>query len=91
MRDKSVLVVDDAKENLDILVQLLSPHYKVKPATSGKVAIKIAEKTHPDLILLDIMMPEMDGYQVLESLKNIKATASIPVVFVSSADQHDER
>ncbi len=91
MSTKAILVVDDIKENVDILVEQLSPHYGVKVALNGKTALKIAEKTRPDLILLDIIMPEMDGYQVLQELKAKEATAAIPVVFVSSDDTAEEK
>jgi putative two-component system response regulator len=91
MSDKAILVVDDVKENLDIIVALISPHYKVKAAPNGKVALKISKKTIPDLILLDIVMPGMDGYEVLGELRALSTTASIPVVFVSSNDNADER
>ena len=91
MSGKSILIVDDVKENLDILIEILSPLYSVKPALNGKAALKIAEKTQPDLILLDIIMPEMDGFQVLNSLKSGELTKNIPVVFISSADDETER
>jgi len=91
MSDKSILAVDDVRDNLDILVELLSDDYNMKAAPSGKVALKIAEKTHPDLILLDIMMPEMDGYEVLKTLKANEETSGIPVVFVTANDNEKER
>ncbi|MCK5735053.1 MAG: response regulator, partial [Spirochaetaceae bacterium] len=91
MSDKSILAVDDVKDNLDILVELLSPEYRMKAAPSGRIALKIAEKTHPELILLDIMMPEMDGYEVLEALKSNEETSGIPVIFITANDNEDER
>jgi len=73
----SILIVDDTKENIDILAGLLKDNYNLKFALSGKMALTIAEKFKPDLILLDIMMPEMDGYQTCKSLINdIKTAAS---------------
>lgn len=84
---KTLLAVDDTPENLDVLRGILVPEYVVKVAPSGKVALKIAETQHPDLILLDIMMPEMDGYEVCERLKSNPATRGIPVIFVSALSE----
>jgi putative two-component system response regulator len=78
-----ILAVDDAPENLDVVKGLLSPHYTVKAAVNGQMALKIAEKTAPDLILLDIRMPGMDGYEVCRKLKADEATAGIPVIFLT--------
>ena len=80
---KTVLVVDDTPENIDVLVGILKQHYKVKAAPSGEKALKSSKKKPPDLILLDIMMPEMDGYEVCQKLKSDPGTAGIPVVFLS--------
>jgi len=80
---KVILAVDDAPENLDVVKGLLSPHYTVKAAVNGQMALKIAEKQSPDLILLDIRMPGMDGYEVCRQLKADKATAGIPVIFLT--------
>ena len=80
---KVILAVDDAPENLDVVKGLLSPHYTVKAAVNGQMALKIAEKQSPDLILLDIRMPGMDGYEVCRALKANDATAGIPVIFLT--------
>ncbi len=80
---KVILAVDDAPENLDVVKGLLSPHYTIKAAVNGQMALKIAEKQSPDLILLDIMMPGMDGYEVCRRLKADEATAGIPVIFLT--------
>ncbi len=80
---KVILAVDDAPENLDVVKGLLSPHYTVKAAVNGQMALKIAEKQSPDLILLDIRMPGMDGYEVCRQLKADEATADIPVIFLT--------
>jgi CheY-like chemotaxis protein len=80
---KVILAVDDAPENLDVVKGLLSPHYTVKAAVNGQMALKIAEKQSPDLILLDIRMPGMDGYEVCRKLKADEATADIPVIFLT--------
>ncbi len=78
-----VLAIDDAPENLDVVKSLLSPHYTVKAAVNGQMALKIVEKQLPDLILLDIRMPGMDGFEVCRKLKADEATAGIPVIFLT--------
>lgn len=65
----TLLVIDDIPENLTLMYQLLKEEYKIKGANSGLKGISIAESTSPDLILLDIMMPDMDGFAVCEQLK----------------------
>jgi sigma-B regulation protein RsbU (phosphoserine phosphatase) len=82
-----VLAVDDTPENLDVVKGILVPAYKVKAVTSGEMALKLAAKQPPDIILLDIMMPEMDGYEVCRRLKADPATAGIPVIFLTAKDQ----
>jgi len=79
-----VLTVDDTPMNLDVLHGILANTYDVKAAVNGHIALKIAETLTPDIILLDIMMPEMDGYEVCKKLKSNPATASIPVIFVTA-------
>jgi len=84
MSKKTVLVVDDAPENLDLLVGLLKEKFMVKAAINGEIALKIAQSPKPpDCILLDIVMPGKDGIEVCEILKNNQATAHIPIVFLS--------
>ena len=78
-----ILAVDDTPENLDVVKSLLSSQFIVKAAINGMMALKIAEKKPPDLILLDIRMPQMDGYEVCRRLKANKVTASIPVIFLT--------
>ena len=78
-----VLVVDDDPVNLDILVQTLEQDYFLIIAKNGKRALDLAFSNHPDLILLDILMPEMDGFEVCQRLKADKETESIPVIFLS--------
>ena len=82
-----ILVVDDTPENLDVMTSILSPGYAVRAAINGPTALKIAEKQLPDLILLDIMMPGMDGYEVCQKLKENPVTRDIPVIFVTAMDQ----
>ncbi len=85
---KKVLVVDDEPLNINILVELLKDKYKMMAAKSGAQALKAARSSNkPDLILLDIMMPEMDGYEVCRQLKADEATKDIPVIFVSAMNE----
>lgn len=83
----TVLIVDDLRENLAVLSDVLEPHYQVRAATTGEKALRIAETSpRPDLILLDVMMPDLDGYQVFERLRTNPATQDIPVIFVTAMD-----
>jgi sigma-B regulation protein RsbU (phosphoserine phosphatase) len=82
---QTILVVDDAPLNITLLSNILSADHKVKAATSGEKAIEIAlREPQPDLILLDIVMPGMSGYEVCEQLKRDPATAAIPVIFITA-------
>jgi len=87
-----VLVVDDTADNLKVMSGLLKDDYRVKIANSGEKALAVAAALpHPDLILLDIMMPEMDGYEVCRRLKADPATREIPVIFLTAkAEVKDE-
>lgn len=91
-KKQTILVVDDVPTNIDILVGLLSDKYKVKAARNGVKAVEIARSANPpDLILMDVMMPEMDGYEACDKLKSEPDTASIPLIFVTSLnDDEDE-
>ncbi|MDY7023207.1 MAG: hybrid sensor histidine kinase/response regulator [Cyanobacteriota bacterium] len=83
-----ILIVDDTPENLRLLSSMLEEQgYKVRKATQGKQALKAVESLAPDLILLDIMMPEMNGYQVASSLKNSPKTIDIPIIFLSALNE----
>lgn len=83
----TILVVDDTPENIDVLNGILKPDYKVKVALNGEKALKVATSDKkPDLILLDIMMPGMDGFEVCRRLKGDADTSHIPVIFVSGAE-----
>ena len=80
----TILIVDDNPENLNLLTSLLREHgYDVRPAISGTLAINTARQERPELILLDVKMPEMDGYEVCRQLKADERTREIPVVFLS--------
>ncbi|KAF0204991.1 MAG: response regulator containing a CheY-like receiver domain and an HD-GYP [Gallionellaceae bacterium] len=83
----SLLVVDDTPENIDVLHGILSEDYIVKVATSGQMALKIVAMQPPDLILLDVMMPVMDGYEVCRQLKENQATRHIPVIFITARNK----
>lgn len=83
-----ILIVDDKPENLKILVSMLSRQgYQVRPAINGHLALTAAAENPPDLILLDINMPELNGYQVCQHLKENSVTADIPVIFISALDE----
>jgi len=83
-RKATILIVDDTPLNIQVLSQVLFREYEVKIATGGKMALKIIDQVKkPDLILLDIMMPEMDGYEVCRRIKNNPSIQDIPIIFVS--------
>jgi len=88
---QTILVVDDTPDNITLLCGLLGDQYKNKVATNGQKALQIAfAEPHPDLILLDIMMPGMDGYEVCRQLQSNPATADIPVIFLTAKSQDDD-
>jgi sigma-B regulation protein RsbU (phosphoserine phosphatase) len=87
LSDCRVLLVDDAKPNLDILVEGLKADHKLSLALNGQMALQIAARTPPDLVLLDIMMPGMDGYEVCRRLREMPETAEVPVMFLSSLEE----
>lgn len=81
----TILIVDDTPTNIQLLNSMLREQYKVKAATNGEKALKIAcTEPQPDIILLDIMMPDMDGYEVCRQLKSSPLTAAIPVIFITA-------
>ena len=82
-----ILVVDDTPANLKLLTSILSANnYKVRPASSGMIALRSIEAKIPDLILLDIRMPDMDGFEVCKKLKENEYSMDIPVIFISAMD-----
>ena len=84
----SILVIDDTELNLLLLIRLLTKHgYRVTPASNGEEALAAIRDELPDLILLDIMMPRMDGYEVCQRLKADERTTDIPVIFISALDE----
>jgi len=82
-----VLIVDDVTDNIKILIDLLKHEYKTFFADNGEKALKLAQSKSPDLILLDIVMPEMDGYEVCRKLKSNSDTDDIPVIFISAMSE----
>jgi diguanylate cyclase (GGDEF)-like protein len=87
---QTVLIVDDAPTNIEILSEVLDSEYEVLFAVSGEDALNIAFEETPDLILLDIIMPQMDGYEVCSRLKADPRTRAIPVIFVTAMDQEED-
>ncbi|MDM8515708.1 hybrid sensor histidine kinase/response regulator [Desulfobacterales bacterium HSG16] len=85
-----ILIVDDEPTNLELMMQILGNNYRLAFATNGAEALKATEKLEPDIILLDIMMPEMDGYEVCRHLKTNEKTQSIPVIFVTAKGETDD-
>ena len=91
MSKSKILVVDDEQMNVELLEGILSKEYDVVTAMSGTEALIKVEKTFPDLILLDIMMPNMNGYAVCKNLKSSPRTMSIPVVMVTALKEKEDR
>lgn len=90
--EKYILIIDDVIDNLHLLSNMLREHdYKVRCATSGKLALQAVLFNLPDLILLDIQMPEMDGFEVCQKLKQNPKTEGIPVIFLSASDNIDSK
>jgi len=85
-KKKSILIVDDERDNISALKAILSPEYTVYASTNGKDGIETAVEFIPDLILLDILMPEMDGYDVIAVFKSTENTCNIPVIFITGLD-----
>ncbi|MFZ5506048.1 MAG: response regulator [Pseudomonadota bacterium] len=88
---KTLLLVDDTPENLTVLGEILMPHYRVRVASSGARALAAATSDpRPDLVLLDVMMPEMDGYEVIGRLRGDPRTRELPVIFVTALDSTED-
>jgi CheY-like chemotaxis protein len=87
-----VLIVDDERKNRELLEVMLAPEgLLLQTAASGEEALAMVARERPDLILLDIMMPGMDGYQVAASIKGDAATSNIPVIMVTALEERDAR
>ncbi len=91
MTKSRILVVDDEPLNVEILQEMLSQDYEIVGAYSGNEALEKVEKTFPDLILLDVMMPGMNGYEVCKQLKGKEKTRSIPIVMVTALKEREDR
>jgi len=89
-KQQKILVVDDEPINIDVLGGLLKQDYRLIVAKNGERALKAAQSGNPDLILLDIMMPDMDGYEVCRRLKADESTREIPVIFITAMNQADD-
>ncbi len=88
----NILIVDDTPDNLRVLSQLLNRQgYEVRAVTTGKMALTVVKAAPPELILLDIRMPQMDGYEVCQSLKDSPLTKEIPVIFISASDEISDK
>ena len=82
--DERILVVDDTPANIQILAEILKGKYQLSIATNGKQALEALQKVHPDLILLDVMMPELDGFETCRRIKASEASRDIPIIFLTS-------
>ncbi|MEJ2794091.1 response regulator [Iodobacter sp. LRB] len=83
----TLLIIDDSATNLTMLSSLLQNQYKVKVAINGEKGLRLAKASPPDLILLDIMMPVMDGFEVCIQLKKDPGTTHIPIIFLSGKNE----
>lgn len=90
MTVQQLLVVDDEKNNRAVLTEIFKDQYRILLAKHGVMALDLARKHRPDLILLDVMMPELDGYQTLKALKDDEKTRDIPVIFITVLDGHTD-
>lgn len=90
MEKPTILIIDDTLTIIELFRVLLGEEYRILSATSGPEGIDIAMKNHPDLILLDVMMPVMDGYEVCRRLKENAITQSIPVIMITVLDHQEE-
>ncbi|MDP4126264.1 MAG: response regulator [Bacillota bacterium] len=90
-RQKTIMIVDDTEMNIDILVEALQEDYELIIAINGLEAIELLQEQKPDLILLDIMMPEMDGYEVLKAIKKTPDLVDIPVILLSAITDRDSK
>jgi len=86
LNDSRILIVDDVKANVDVLVHALRDEYKLSVALDGAAALRSVDKSAPDLVLLDIMMPGIDGYEVCRRLRASPATRDLPVMFLSALE-----
>jgi len=88
-KKSKILIVDDEKSNVIALKSILDTEYKILAVKDSREAVKAAQENMPDVILLDIIMPEMDGYEVIKALKSSKKTTDIPVIFITGLDNSE--
>ncbi|HEX8404332.1 MAG TPA: response regulator, partial [Duganella sp.] len=86
----TILIVDDTPDNLTLIAGLLKDHYNTKVATNGATALQIVASSKVDLILLDVMMPDMDGFETCRRLKADPANSAIPVLFLTAKGQAED-
>ena len=86
----SILIVEDSELNIAVLTDILGEDYELHVAKDGQTGIDIAKKVVPDLILLDIVLPRMDGYEVIKALRDTWETKDIPIVFVTALNNVDD-
>jgi PleD family two-component response regulator len=91
LADCRVLIVDDIKANVDVLVQALSGEYKLSVALGGQQALDAVHRSPPDLVLLDIVMPDIDGYEICRRLRAAAATRELPIMFLSSLEDVNDK
>jgi DNA-binding response OmpR family regulator len=85
MEYKDIIIIDDEEDMIELLkLELESEGFRVRVASEGKIGLELVRVKHPHLVLLDVMMPNMDGYQVLKSLKEDKSTQKIPVLMLTA-------
>ncbi len=90
VQKQTIVIVDDTPIDLQILIEILEDEYEIVFATSGKDALAMAEVNHPDLILLDIIMPDMNGYDVCKTLKSMPRLDDVPVIFLTAMTQQED-
>lgn len=87
---KTILIVDDMPSNIELLYAILGSEYRILFASCGQEGLQMAIQNVPDLILLDVMMPDMDGYELCEKIKKHPLTMAIPVIFLTVLDHEDD-
>ncbi len=91
-KNDTIFIVDDSHDNIKVLeAMLVELNYSVRVAFQGSTAIKSIKQVPPDLILMDVKMPDMDGYEVCKRLKSDKTTKNIPIIFISGLDEIDAK
>jgi CheY-like chemotaxis protein len=87
-----VLIVDDERPNRELLEIMLGPdHFDVQPAASGEEALAAVARQPPDIVLLDVMMPGMNGYEVTAAIRGAPSTRHIPIILITGCDDHESR